>query len=126
MTEAKRKIAKTTKKSVRKLPPAKTPEAREKQMVLLAHDLAEKQLREGTASSQIITHFLKLGSSKEKLEKDILEQQKKLMIAKTEAIESHQKIQELYTEALTAMRRYSGYDLKDVEEDIEEYDDGRP
>ena len=60
------------------LRPALTPEARENQMISLAVDLAEKQLREGTASSQVITHFLKLGSSKEKLEKEILEKQKEI------------------------------------------------
>lgn len=70
------------------LRPALTPEARENQMISLAVDLAEKQLREGTASSQVITHFLKLGSSKEKLEKEILEKQKEMITAKTESLQS--------------------------------------
>lgn len=94
--------------------PAASPEARENQMIALAVDLAEKQLLEGTASSQVITHYLKLGSTKEKLEKDILEEQRKLIVAKTDALESAKKIEELYTKALDAMREYSG---KDVDEE---------
>jgi len=89
-------------------PPAKTPEARENQMVALAVDLAEKQLSDGTASSQVITHFLKLGSTKERLEKEILEKQKELITAKTDAIQSGKKVEELYKNALDAMRTYSG------------------
>ena len=91
-----------------KSPPVMTPEAREQQLVNLAIDLAEKQLREGTASSQVITHYLKLGSSKEKLEKEILAEQKKLVVAKTSAIESQERIDELYAEAIKAMRTYNG------------------
>ena len=91
-----------------KSPPVMTPEAREQQLVSLAIDLAEKQLREGTASSQVITHYLKLGSSKEKLEKEILEEQKKLVVAKTSAIESEGRMEELYAEAIKAMRTYNG------------------
>ena len=91
-----------------KSPPVMTPEAREQQLVSLAIDLAEKQLREGTASSQVITHYLKLGSSKEKLEKEILEEQKKLVVAKTSAIESEGRLEELYAEAIKAMRTYNG------------------
>ena len=78
-----------------KSPPVLTPEAREQQLVSLAIDLAEKQLREGTASSQVITHYLKLGSSKEKLEKEILAEQKKLVVAKTSAIEAEGDLREL-------------------------------
>ena len=93
----------------RKMRPALTPEAREDQMISLAVDLAEKQLREGTASSQVITHFLKLGSTKEKIEKEILERQKELIEAKTKAYQSAEEIKELYTNALEAMRSYSGH-----------------
>lgn len=88
--------------------PALTPEARENQMIALAVDLAEKQLREGTASSQVITHYLKLASSKDRLEKEILEEQKKLIVAKTKSIESEKKIEELYNNAMSAMKQYSG------------------
>lgn len=88
--------------------PAMTPDARENQMINLAVDLAEKQLEEGTASSQVITHFLKLGSSKERLEREKLEEENKLLRAKTENLQSQKRVEELYAEALAAMRRYSG------------------
>lgn len=88
--------------------PALTPEARENQLVSLAVDLAEKQLREGTASSQVITHYLKLGSTKEKIEKDILLKQKELIEAKTKNLKSMERSEELYKQALDAMRNYSG------------------
>ena len=88
--------------------PAITPEARENQMIALAVDLAEKQLQEGTASSQVITHYLKLGSTKERIEKEILEKQKELITAKTEALQSAKRVEALYMDALNAMRRYSG------------------
>lgn len=94
--------------NTRKLRPALTPEARENQMIALAVDLAEKQLVEGTASSQVITHYLKLGSTKERIEKEILEKQKDLITAKTEAIQSAKRVEELYENAINAMRRYSG------------------
>lgn len=94
----------------RRMRPATTPEARENQMIALAVDLAEKQLLEGTASSQVITHFLKLGTQKERIEREILEKQKELIEAKTENLQSAKKIEELYTEALNAMRHYSGQD----------------
>lgn len=93
----------------RRRPPATTPEARENQMISLAVDLAEKQLANGTASAQVITHFLKLGSTKEKIEKEILEKQKDLIVAKTESIQSAKRIEELYLNALNAMRSYSGF-----------------
>ena len=110
--------AKSTPKQSEKRPPAKTPEARENQMIGLAVSLAEKQLRDGTASSQIITHYLKLGSTKESLEKEILEKKAELMKAKTDAIKSHAKIEKLYGEALEAMRLYSGAGA--VEEEIDD------
>lgn len=88
--------------------PALTPEAREGQLISLAVDLAEKQLREGTASSQVITHYLKLGSTKEKLEKEILEKQKDLMDAKTQNLKSTDKLEKMYEDALNAFRGYSG------------------
>lgn len=92
----------------RRRPPATTPEVRENQLISLAVDLAEKQLSDGTASSQVITHYLKLGSTKERVEKEILEQKKELMKAQTEAIQSAKKVEELYSNALDAMRSYSG------------------
>lgn len=88
--------------------PALTPEARENQMIALAVDLAEKQLQEGTASSQVITHYLKLGSMREKLERERLEEENKLLRAKTKAIEDRKEMKEIYLDALKAMQRYSG------------------
>ena len=100
-------------RSTAKMRPALTPEARENQLISLAVDLAEQQLREGTASSQVITHYLKLGSTKEKIEKEILEKQKELISAKTESLKSSKRIEELYAEAISAMRKYSGYGESD-------------
>ena len=88
--------------------PALTPEARENQLISLAVDLAERQLLEGTASSQVITHYLKLGSTKERLEKEKLIEENKLLRAKTENLQSMKRVEELYTEALNAMRNYAG------------------
>lgn len=107
--------------SSRRRRPPLTPEARELQMISLAVDLAEKQLLEGTASSQVITHFLKLGSSKEKLERERLEEENKLLRAKTEALKSQERIEELYANAISAMRRYSGQS-SEPEEDDDEYE----
>lgn len=95
------------KSSVRR-PPAKTLEARENQMVALAMDQAEKQLHNGTASSQVLTHFLKMGSLREKKELELLKQEIKLKEAKTKAIEDSKDIKELYAKALVAMSKYSG------------------
>lgn len=97
----------------RNQPPAMTPEARENQLISLAVDLAEKQMKEGTASSQIICHYLKLASSKEKLEKELLERQVELAAAKTEMLQSAKRTEELYLNALNAMRTYSGREEND-------------
>ena len=104
---AKAKAAKSS-EPTRRIRPALSPEARENQMVSLAVDLAERQLLDGTASSQVITHFLKLGSTKEKLERERLEEENKLLKAKTEQIQSQKRIEELYADAISAMKRYSG------------------
>lgn len=108
------------KSSVPNRRPAINPEARENQLIALAVDLAEKQLIKGTASSQVISHYLKLGSTKEKLEKEILEKQKDLITAKTKAIQSAERIEELYTNALNAMKAYSSDTIgnRDAHEDI--------
>lgn len=107
MAKAKQSNGAESKKRQR---PATTPEARENQMIALAVDLAEQQLREGTASSQVITHFLKLGSTKNELEKEKLRKENELLRAKTESLESAKKIEELYTNALNAMKSYRGDD----------------
>ena len=103
-----RTIAKPSQSSQRKQRPALTPEARENQLIARAVDLAEQQLINGTASSQVITHFLKMGSTKEKLEKEMMTEQKKLLEAKTEALHSQKQVESLYKDALNAMRTYSG------------------
>lgn len=99
-----------TNSNKRKIRPALTPEARENQMISLALDLVEKRLIEGTASSQETTHFLKLASSKERLEKEILEKQKELIAARTESLQSAKHIEELYANAIKAMNSYKGSD----------------
>lgn len=91
----------------RKMRPALDEEARQNQMISYAVDLAEKQLREGTASSQVITHFLKLASLNAKVELEILENQRDLLQAKTEQIRSSKNMEEIYTEAIKAMKSYS-------------------
>ena len=103
-------------KPVKKMRPALTPEARENQLISLAYDLVEQRLLNGTATSQETTHFLKLGSTKERIEKEILEKQKELISAKTEALQSAKRVEELYADAIKAMRKYSGHG--DDDEDL--------
>lgn len=88
--------------------PALTPENREQQLISLAVDLVEKRLREGTASSQETTHFLKLATTKAKIEKEILEKQRDLIVAKTETLQSQKRSEELFADAIKAFRGYSG------------------
>ena len=107
-----------TRKKPKRIRPALTPEAREDQLIALATNLAEKQLMDGTASSQVITHYLKMGSTNERIEREILKEQKEMIKAKTEALKSEKRIEELYAEALSAMRKYSGQEV--IEEDEEE------
>lgn len=93
--------------------PATTPEGRENQLISAALDLAEKQISEGTASAQVITHFLKLASTREKLEQDKIKNENLLLAAKIEALASGKRIEELYEKALNAMRTYAGLDSGD-------------
>ena len=99
---------KSTKKTKQQSIPACTIEDRENQLIALAVDLAEKQLREGTASSQVISHYLKLGTTREKLEIEKLKQETELLKAKEKQIESTEKNEQSYLDAIEAMRRYSG------------------
>lgn len=103
-----------------RLRPVTTPEARENQLVGLANDLAAKQLADGTASAQVISHFLRLGSSREKLEQERLKRENELLEAKAEAMASQKRVEELYTRALNAMRSYSGFGPAAVEDDYED------
>lgn len=97
-------------KKRRKAPPAVTVEDREQQLIALAVNVAEEQLREGTASSQVITHFLKLGTTLAKLEREKLEKENELLKAKARALESAERSEAMYAEALKAMRKYQGAD----------------
>lgn len=101
--------------------PARTEENRENQLVSLAIDLAEKQLTEGTASSQVITHYLKLGSTREKLEQERLRRENELLTSKVEMLASAKRVEELYAAALDAMRAYAGQDRPET--DTEYYDE---
>lgn len=109
---APRRKADTTADKVRSRP-ALTPEGRENQLISLAVDLAEKQMREGTASSQVVTHYLKLGSSRERLEQERLSRENELLQAKADALASAKRVEELYSQALDAMRQYAGGESAD-------------
>lgn len=95
--------------------PATNPQGRERQLISQAVDLAERQLMDGTASSQVITHYLKLGSSREFLEQQRIEMEVELLKAKAEAMESQKRIEEMYGQALNAMRAYNGQDPLETE-----------
>lgn len=112
--------ARLPKEKQSKRPPATTPEGRENQMVSLAVDLAEKQLIDGTATSQVISHYLKLGSSREKLEQERLTRENELLQVKSDAIASAQRVEELYITALDAMRSYAGRESLEGESSYED------
>ena len=97
--------------------PAMNPEDREDQMVALAFDLVEKRLREGTASAQETVHFLKFGSSRERLERDRLKSENELLRQKTESLQSSKNIELLYNEAIKAMKTYNGHGRDDEDEE---------
>lgn len=88
--------------------PVDSPEARENELIAAAVNLAEKQLLDGTASPSVITHYLKLASSRERLQKEKLERENAVLKAKAEAYASNQRTEELYAKAIEAMRSYSG------------------
>ena len=99
--------------SQEKIRPALTPESRENQLISLSVDLAEKQLREGTASSQVITHFLKLGSTQNQLELEKIRHENALLEARTQSLQSAKRVEELYENALNAMKDYGGHGGRD-------------
>lgn len=94
-------------------PPASTPEGVENRMIQLAVEVAESQMRAGTASSQVITHFLKLATTREKLEQEKLSRENELLRAKSESMASGKRMEELYENAIRAMRGYQGQDDPD-------------
>lgn len=98
----------TSQSSRTRRPPATTPEARENQLIAAAFDLAERQLLEGTASAQVITHYLKLGTVRENLERKKLESENSLLLARVANLESSSNSEALYAEAINAMKLYSG------------------
>lgn len=97
---------------------AQTPKDQEDVMINLAMKQAEQQLRDGKAPAQVVVHFLKLGSTRERLEQEDLAQKVKLDQAKTESIKSQKRIEDLYSNALKAMRNYSGQDEDQEVEDV--------
>lgn len=88
--------------------PASTSEGRDNLLISLAMDLAERQMREGTASAQVISHWLKMGSPRERLEQERLVRENELLREKVEALSSAKRMEELYEQAIDAMRTYSG------------------
>lgn len=97
--------------------PATTPEGRENQLIALAVEVAEKQLLGGTASAQVITHYLKLGTTREKLEQERLRREVELLQAKSDAMASSERIEDLYKNAIDAMRSYSGQPPVEYDDD---------
>lgn len=115
------RVDKTQKTKLSSRRPATTPEGREQQLVSMAVELAERQLQEGTASAQVITHYLKLGSTREQLEQLKLQKEIEVAAAKAEALASAKRVEELYTQALRAMREYSGQEPMEPDEYDEQY-----
>ena len=106
-------MAKVRTSSSNKTRTALSPENREAQLIALATDLAEQQLRDGTASSQVITHYLKLGTTRAELEKEKLKRENKVLEAKAEALKAGEEMKVMYADALKAMRNYAGYGAPD-------------
>lgn len=107
----------TPEKSSVNMRPGLTPEAEENQLIALATNLVKQRLMDGSASSQEVTHFLKLGSSKARLENERLVEENKLLRAKTKALESAEDMKELYAEAIKAMASYQGHGDPEDDED---------
>lgn len=110
--------SKTPSTSSPKSRPALDPEARQNQLIALAVDCAEKQLRDGTASSQVITYYLKQGALQTKLEIERLKADTQLQIAKAEQLKSEKRSEELIEEALKAFRNYAGHGDPDEYQDV--------
>jgi hypothetical protein len=104
-------------------PPAKTSEERENQLIEAAVDLAEQQLLSGEASAQVITHYIKLGSSRERLEQQRLKNEVLLLETKRELMESEKRTEQLMIEALNAMRNYTGASDSDQMDSYDDYPD---
>lgn len=103
-------------KTIRKTPPARTAKARENQLINLAIDLAERQLKDGSATSQVITHFLKLATVREQLENEKLRTELRVSEAKIKQMESQTSSEELFEKAINALKSYNGYSYEEEEE----------
>lgn len=113
-------VVKLTANSGEESRPALNPDARQNQLISLAVNLAEKQLKEGTASSQVITHFLKLATKKEEVELEKIQIEKELLRAKISSLESNKQTAEKFEEAIKAMKSYQGFNISE-EDDFNEY-----
>ena len=102
----------------KKYPPATTEEAREKQLIAMAYDLAEQRMRDGTASSQEVVHFLRMGSQKDRLEEEIMGEQKRLVTAKAGAYESTKNLETMLSEAMEMLKTYRGEGDSDATQDL--------
>ena len=96
-------------KTPERLRPGLSPETDENQCISLSMDIAKQRLMDGTASNSMILHFLKLGTSRERLERENMEKEMALKDAKIQALESQAKVEQMYVEAMAAMKRYAGY-----------------
>lgn len=103
----------------RRRSPAKTPEERESMLISMAMDRIEQQIADGNASSQVLTHFAKAGSTRERLEKQKLEHEVLVLRKKVETMEAAVDVKNLMTDALAAFKGYSGQAVFDEAE----YDD---
>ena len=119
---AKKKVTNGS-ETIQRTMPALSEEGQEKRMIAAATNLAYEQIMNGTASSQVITHFLKLASSTERLEKKIKEEQAKMLEAKTEQLKSQKNSEEAYMKAVRAMQEYSGHGVEESNEEEEYYED---
>lgn len=108
-------------KTIPNLRPGLTPEADENQMIALAMDLVKQRLLDGTASSQETTHFLKLATTKARLENELLEAQTEMAIAKKELMKSQQRSEEMFREAIAAFKSYSPSQSDPIEDEDDDY-----
>lgn len=111
-------VRKSKGKTERRSPPAKNPENRENQLIEMAYNLAEKRLREETASAQEIVHFLKMGTARAQLEKKKLEAETQLLESKKEAVDSNKQNGLQYQEAIAAFRLYNGLPPEEDDDDV--------
>lgn len=121
MSDAQEEPVQGKRKVKKKTPPGKTVEARERQLISLAYDVAERQLRSGDITSQTLTHFLKMGASTAALEKEKLEHETALLKAKAEVLQSEKNKEALFREAITAFKKYSGQEVSSDQNQNEEY-----